>query len=46
MHPDRVHPKGKGLDVLGQLIVDALFDEYAKARAPAATGASAEATVR
>jgi lysophospholipase L1-like esterase len=35
MHPDRVHPKGRGLDLLGQLIVDALFDEYAKARAPA-----------
>lgn len=34
MHPDRVHPKGSGLDVLGQLIVDALFDAYAKARAP------------
>ncbi|MBL8957246.1 MAG: hypothetical protein JNK82_41115 [Myxococcaceae bacterium] len=32
MHTDHVHPKGKGLDVLGQLIVDALFDEYAKAR--------------
>lgn len=35
MHPDRVHPKGKGLDLLGQLIVDSLFDEYAKARQPA-----------
>jgi len=35
MHADKVHPKGKGLDVLGQLIVDALFDEYAKARQPA-----------
>lgn len=34
MHADRVHPKGKGLDLLGQLIVDALFDEYAKARQP------------
>ncbi len=35
MHTDRVHPKGKGLDVLGQLIVDALFDEHARAREPA-----------
>lgn len=34
MHADRVHPKGKGLDVLGQLIVDAMLDEYAKARTP------------
>ncbi|MBK7859143.1 MAG: hypothetical protein IPJ65_11090 [Archangiaceae bacterium] len=32
MHPDRVHPKGRGLDLLGQLIADALFDAYAKAR--------------
>jgi hypothetical protein len=41
MHSDRVHPKGRGLDVLGQLITDALFDAYAKARAP--TVATAEA---
>jgi lysophospholipase L1-like esterase len=41
MHADRVHPKGRGLDVLGQLIVDALFDEYAKARPPVAAEAAA-----
>lgn len=40
MHPDRVHPKGKGLDVLGQLIVDALVAEYAQARTPATVEAT------
>lgn len=29
MHDDLVHPKGRGLDLLGQLIADALFDAYA-----------------
>ena len=29
MHADKVHPKGKGLDLLGQLLGDALFEAYA-----------------
>ena len=28
VHGDLVHPKGRGLDVLGQLIADALFDAW------------------
>lgn len=28
LHDDLVHPKGKGLDVLGQMLADALLDSY------------------
>jgi lysophospholipase L1-like esterase len=33
MHPDLVHPKGKGLHLLGQLLADALFNAYRNSQA-------------
>lgn len=41
LHDDLTHPKQKGLDVLGQLIADALLDDYA--RTPADSTKPAEA---
>jgi hypothetical protein len=35
LHDDLNHPKGQGLDVLGQLIADALLDGYASSPPPA-----------
>jgi lysophospholipase L1-like esterase len=34
LHDDLNHPRGKGLDVLGQLIADALLDGYAASHPP------------
>jgi hypothetical protein len=34
MHEDLVHPKGHGLDLLGQLLTDALLREWVDSGAP------------
>lgn len=35
LHDDLVHPRGRGLDMLGQLVADALLHAYARSPTPA-----------